>query len=162
MDATQLAITVAVVGLVLYKQFSGRFVAARDDVLPLVVIALGVVTLATTPVTVTAAGIALVAVEVVLAGALGVLRGRAFVLENRDGYLYRRGSVALAVAWALTIAVRVGASLVAGGLGAAALVGASSALVFGASLAVQAAVLHHRAAATGVPIRPKRASRTGA
>ncbi|OLL73990.1 hypothetical protein Ae168Ps1_2373 [Pseudonocardia sp. Ae168_Ps1] len=156
MDPTSLVVTVAVVGLVLYKQFSGRFVGGRDTVLPFVVVGIGLVTLATAHPAVTGPGTTLLAAEIVLAAGLGVVRGYAFRLEARDGYLFRSGSAALLGAWALTIAVRIGAELLGGPAGAGALIATTSALVFGASLAVQAVVLRRRAAASGVPIRPGR------
>jgi hypothetical protein len=156
MDATTAIITVAIVGFVLYKQFTGRFVTTgtREITFPFVLIGVGVVTVALTEPPVTPLGVALLAGELVLAAALGVARGRAFRLETRDGWLYRRGSVALLAAWVATIVVRIGASLLADGAGAAALVATSSALVFGASLAVQGLVLRRRVAADGRPLRP--------
>ncbi|WP_130292262.1 hypothetical protein [Pseudonocardia sediminis] len=164
MDLTTVLVTVAIVGLVLYKQFSGRFVAAgnREIVLPFVIIGIGVATLAATHPPVTGLGIALLAVELVLAAGLGIVRGYAFRLESRDGWLYRRGSAALLGAWMLTIAVRVGASLVGDSAGAGALIAATSALVFGGSLAVQAVVLRRRVAADGRPVRPVAGRRAGA
>lgn len=156
MDITTALITVAIVGFVLYKQFTGRFVATggREATMPFVIIGIGVLTVAAAHPPVTPVGIALLAGELVLAVALGVARGYAFRLESRDGWLYRRGSVALLAAWVATIAVRVGASLLGDGAGAGALLATSSALVFGASLAVQGLVLRRRVAADGRPLRP--------
>lgn len=119
-----------IVGFVLYKQFTGQFASTGTR------------------------EITLLAGELVLAVGLGVARGRAIRLETRDGWLYPRGSVALLAAWVATIAVRVGASLLGDGAGAAALVTTSSALVIGASLAVQGLVLRRRVAADGRPLRP--------
>lgn len=156
MDITTALITVAIVGFVLYKQFTGRFVTTggREARMPFVIIGIGVLTVALTHPPVTPLGIALLAGELVLAAALGVARGYAFRLESRDGWLYRRGSVALLAAWIATIAVRVGASVLGGDAGAAALVASSSAIVFGASLAVQGLVLRRRVAVDGRPLKP--------
>ncbi|MET0188976.1 MAG: hypothetical protein ABW212_08270 [Pseudonocardia sediminis] len=164
MDLTTALVTVAIVGLVLYKQFSGRFVAAgnREVVLPFVVIGIGVVTVASAHPAVTGLGVALLAVELVLAAGLGVVRGYAFRLESRDGWLYRRGSAALLGAWLLTIAVRVGASFLGDAAGAGALLATTTAIVFGASLAVQSYVLRRRVAADGRPVRPVAGRRAGA
>ncbi|ANY07539.1 hypothetical protein [Pseudonocardia sp. HH130630-07] len=154
MDTTTLFITVAVVGLVLYRQFSGGFVRPgnRDVVLPVVVLALGVTTLTTAAPPVTATGVALLAGELVLAAALGVLRGRAFRLEARDGLLYRRGSVALLVGWVLTIGLRLVAGAVGTALGAGPLLTSTTTLVFGAGLLLQGFVLRNRVAASGIPV----------
>ncbi|TCK20491.1 DUF1453 family protein [Pseudonocardia endophytica] len=162
MDIATILITVAVVGFVLYKQFTGQFVrtGGRETVLPFVLIGVGVLTVASVHPPVTALGVALLAVELVLAVGLGVARGLAFRLETRDGWLYRRGSVALLVAWVATIVVRVGAEVLGGGTGAAALIATSSALVLGASLAVQGMVLRRRVAADGRPLRPTDGRRT--
>ena len=156
MDITTVLVTVVIVGFVLYKQFSGQFVGTggREARMPFVIIGIGVLTVALVQPPVTAAGVALLAGELVLAAALGVARGYAFRLESRDGWLYRRGSVALLLAWVATIGVRVVASLVGAGLGAEALLSTSSALVFGASLAVQGLVLRRRVAADDRPLRP--------
>ncbi|GAA4978046.1 hypothetical protein WHI96_14805 [Pseudonocardia tropica] len=163
MDATSLVITVAIVGLVLYRQFRGQFVGGRRDVtLPFVVIGIGVLTLAQARPEVTAAGVALLAAELVLAAGLGVVRGYAFRLGTREGWAYRSGSAALLVAWVLTIGVRVGAGALGGAVGAGLLLSTSSALVFGGSLLVQSLVLRRRVAAAGLPVRPDEARRARA
>ncbi|WP_224392086.1 hypothetical protein [Pseudonocardia sp. ICBG1293] len=155
MDATSLVITVAIVGLVLYKQFRGQFVGgARDVRLPAVVMGIGVLTVAQAGPEVTAAGLALLAAELVLVAGLGVLRGYAFRLGTRDGWAYRSGSAALLVAWVLTLGVRIGAGVVGGAVGAGPLLSTSSALVLGGSLLVQSLVLRRRVAAAGLPVRP--------
>ncbi len=155
MDATSLVITVAIVGLVLYKQFRGQFVGGSRDVkLPLILVGIGVLTLAQAHPEVTAAGVGLLAAELVLTAGLGVLRGYAFRLGTRDGWAYRSGSAALLVAWVLTIGVRVGAGVLGGTVGAGLLLSTSSALVFGGSLLVQSLVLRHRVDAAGLPVRP--------
>lgn len=156
MDITTAVIVVAVVGFVLYKQFTGRFVTigGREAAIPFVIIGIGVLSVVATLPPVTPLGVGLLAAELVLAVALGVARGYAFRLESRDGWLYRRGSLTLLAAWVATIAVRVGASLLGDGAGAGALLATSSALVLGASLAVQSLVLRRRVAADGRPLRP--------
>lgn len=160
MDATSLVITVAIVGLVLYKQFRGQFVGGSRDVkLPLILVGIGVLTLAQARPEVTAAGVGLLAAELVLSAGLGVLRGYAFRLGTRDGWAYRSGSAALLVAWVLTIGVRVGAEVLGGAVGAGPLLSTSSALVFGGSLLVQSLVLRHRVDAAGLPVRPAEAHR---
>lgn len=162
MDVTSLIVAVAIVGFVLYRQFTGRFVAegGREAVLPFVIIGVGVLTVAAAHPAVTPLGIALLAGELLLAAGLGVVRGYAFRLEERQGWLYRRGSAALLIAWALTVAVRVGASLIGDAAGAGALVATTSALVFGGSLAVQSIVLRRRVAADGRPVRPQAGRRS--
>ncbi|WP_308252997.1 acyl-CoA carboxylase epsilon subunit [Pseudonocardia sp. ICBG601] len=134
------------------RQFVG---GSRDMKLPLIVIGIGVLTLAQARPEVTAAGLALLAAELVLTAGLGVLRGYAFRLGTRDGWAYRSGSAAFWSAWVLTIGVRVGAGVPRRGRrGAGLLLSTSSALVFGGSLLVQSLVLRHRVDAAGLPVRP--------
>lgn len=157
MDLITVVITVAVVGLILVLQFRGQFVGGpRDVVLPVVVIGSGVLTVAQAHPALTPAGVALLAVELVLVGGLGVLRGHAFRLGLRDGWAYRSGSVALMLAWVLTIGVRVGSGFLGDAVGAGALLSASTGVVFGGSLLVQSTVLRRRVAASGLPVRPRR------
>ncbi|MEJ8281526.1 hypothetical protein [Pseudonocardia spirodelae] len=163
MDTTiSLVVTVAIVGLVLVKQFRGRFVGGRDLVLPCVVMGIGVLTVAQAHPAVTTAGVALLAAELVLVAGLGAVRGYAFRLGTRDGWAYRSGSAALLAAWALTIAVRLGAGFLGAAAGAGLLLSTTSALVFGGSLLVQSLVLRHRVAAAGLPLHPGRGRRARA
>ncbi|BBG04468.1 MULTISPECIES: hypothetical protein [Pseudonocardia] len=163
MDVISLVITVAIVGLVLYKQFRGQFVGGnRDVVLPFVVMGIGLLTVAQAHPSVTTAGVALLAAELVVVGGLGVLRGYAFRIGTRDGWAYRSGSAALLAAWVLTIGVRIGSGFLGESVGAGLLLSTSSALVFGGSLLVQSLVVRRRVAASGLPVRPDRGRRVRA
>ena len=156
MGPVEIVLVALLVVWVLYRQVTGRFVRSGGAALrlPLVLSAIGLLSLVQGHPAVTALGVALVAVELLVTAGLGIARGAAVRLEVREGWLYQRGGAPVLVLWLLTIAVRAGMAVLAGALGAGPLVSATLTLSFGVSLLVQAAVLARRVEADGRPVRP--------
>ncbi len=156
MNPIEIVLVAALVVWVLYRQVTGRFVRGGADLwrMPLILTAVGVLSLAGSHPELSAVAVAVTAADLLVTAGLGAVRGYAVRLETRDGYLYQRGGVPMLVLWLVTIGVRVGIAFAGAAIGAGTLLTASTALSIGLSLLVQAAVLARRVAADGRPIRP--------
>ncbi|MCW0212915.1 MAG: hypothetical protein OJJ54_06125 [Pseudonocardia sp.] len=156
----QLLLVALLVGWVLYRQVTGRFASPAAAVrLPLILTALGLLTLLGGHPQVTPWALGLVVLDLVLTAGLGLVRGAAVMLTERDGFLYQRGGGPAVALWVVTIGVRIGVGVLAAHTGAGALVESTLMLSFGISLLAQGLVLRHRALADGRPVKP--ASRAG-
>lgn len=139
-------VAVAALALVLTRQLRERPVGGRSLTLPLVLSAIGLITLAQAHPPVTALGVGLAVVELAVVAGFGVLRGRSVQLFVKEGVPYQRGGARTVTLWVLTVGVRIGLGVLAAALGAGALTEATLLLSLGISLVVQALVVQQRVA----------------
>jgi hypothetical protein len=135
---------VALVGgaitFMVYRQFARRPVgeSRRSLVVALALVVWGLFSVSHVPVA-GLGGLALTAAGVAAGLILGVIRGSSMrIWQGEDGITWQRGTVALALLWAVSIAVRVGLGLVASRNGVSQSASlAEMPLFFGVTLAAQ-------------------------
>jgi hypothetical protein len=155
MNPSSILVGVVVLAWFVYRQYQGRFVSARSNLLvPAILLVVGLYEAASAHIAWSTGTLALVGGTMVLTAVLGVVRGWAIRLSVVEGYLYQRGGALSLGLWAVSIGVRVLVEVLAGGTAVAPAMQATLMLSLGVSLAAQAAVLMTRVAADGRPLRP--------
>lgn len=99
------------------------------------------------------------AIDLAATVVFGVIRGTSVRLYPQDGVLWRKGTWVTLLGWALSFAARGAIGVLASDHGAKAVASSALALSFGASLAVQGAVIYLRGLRSGTPFAadPRRA-----
>jgi hypothetical protein len=152
------AIAALVVWRVIFRQLRGYRLTARGlALMPAILVLLGGYrTLQALP-QASGAEIALLAADLVVLAVLGVVRASTTQVTERDGYAFQQGTKRTLLLWLVTIAVRIGFTVLGEELGAAgALTSASFALTLGVSIGVQNALAYTRAQRLGLPFAPGR------
>ncbi|MFI1989922.1 hypothetical protein [Actinoplanes sp. NPDC020271] len=164
MNLATALLVIAVLAYTMVRRFMGEPLTARRlFVMPLVLTAYGLYTVAQTGFAHATADLVALISGGVIAVAGGALRGRTVQVHVRDGHVwYRYTWVTLAV-WAALIALRFGQAAAAVSLGAdRPVLTASMVLALGLSFLGEAAVVGPRAMATGAPFAPRRRDRNTA
>lgn len=143
-------IIIAAIGLAIARQFQARELRVAPLVMiPVILISLGIPTLAAAAPT-TTFGIALFLASVPVSIGLGVLRGRSeHVWHATDGKAWRRATVTTGLFWAASIATRLVAVVLARLAGDHSSMSAQIELLLGLSFAAQHLVLASRAGLIG-------------
>ena len=147
-------VAVAVLAYFLYRQFQPRQInEGRTLVLPLIVIVAGIAQGGIVDRHHESVSVALLAVEAVAAVGLALYRAYTMrIWRDAEGRLWRRGSASTAVAWLLSIGLRVGLLGVGAWLGIKE--GQGGVLLFlGVTLLIQNLAVRHRATLVEPPAR---------
>jgi hypothetical protein len=85
---------------------------------------------------------------------LGFARGWTVQLNERSGYLWRKGTWLTMVLWAVSIAARIGIGVLASQHGADVVAKDGIMLSLGVSLAAQGLIIYWRGQNSGIPFAP--------
>lgn len=164
MPAAQILLYLAIAALVIWRviirQLRGNTPTTRGlMLLPGILIVLGILNCAAPLSKASAGELGLLGIDLVLLIVLGTARATTTRLTVRNGYAFQKGTTLTLILWLVTIAIRVGVTLVGDRLGVTgALTSASILLSLGLTVATQNAVVYLRIQRRGLRISPDRAS----
>ncbi|QRP46460.1 hypothetical protein [Amycolatopsis sp. FDAARGOS 1241] len=157
------ALAALVLYRVVYKQLRGTMLSRKSLVtLPLVLTAIGVVTIVDALPKASTGELALLGADIAVLVVLGLGRSASTTLTRQGNTTFQKGSALTLVLWLATIGARVGFGFLGGYLGIDdSLTSASIMLTLGLSIGIQNALTYYRIEQRGLPLaeqsRPVRA-----
>ena len=157
MNTVQILLIAALVVLLIGRRFTGRALDPRRSMIVPAAMAVYGFTLVRHSPSISRTDVVWLVASGAAAVVTGLIRGRSVRLYERDGVLWQRYQASTLVWWIVSIGARIaiGAAAVAAGADRSVMT-SSTLLMFGVSLAAEAAIVLPRAFSSGVPI----ASRT--